>query len=132
MPPRYTYWTILLDGQPTAFRARTQEELLPTLRQLRSSNPGATMKWFAHGQLWESPEEAQRARMRLPPAGQGRGAEWRPGGQHRDPRARFKRGTPRAASSRTPRAAGEGPRDAAPRKRLPRAGARSSVPGKKR
>ena len=34
MPPRYAYWTILIDDKPTAFRAREQEELLPTLNQL--------------------------------------------------------------------------------------------------
>ena len=31
MPPRYTFWTILIDRKPTAFRAREKEELLPTL-----------------------------------------------------------------------------------------------------
>ena len=36
MPPRHTYWTIILEGKPTTFRAHTQEELLPTLRQLQS------------------------------------------------------------------------------------------------
>ena len=41
MPPRHTYWTIILDGKPTAFRAHTEEELQPTLKQLiaiRGSN----------------------------------------------------------------------------------------------
>ena len=62
MPPRFAYWTILLDGKPTAFRARTSDELLPTLKQLQSRNPGAVMKWFAHGRLWDSPEQALKAR----------------------------------------------------------------------
>jgi hypothetical protein len=61
MPPRYSYWTILIDGGPTAFRAATRWELIPTLRQLQSKNPGADIKWFARGRVWESPEEAQRA-----------------------------------------------------------------------
>ena len=39
MPPRHTYWTIILEGMPTAFRAHTQDELLPTLRQLQSTHP---------------------------------------------------------------------------------------------
>ena len=26
MPPRHVYWTIILEGKPTAFRAATQEE----------------------------------------------------------------------------------------------------------
>ena len=30
MPPRHTYWTIILEGKPTAFRAHTPDELLPT------------------------------------------------------------------------------------------------------
>jgi tetratricopeptide (TPR) repeat protein len=58
MPPRYTYWTIILDGQPTAFRAADRETLLPTLKQLQSKNPGASLKWFARGKVWDSPEEA--------------------------------------------------------------------------
>src|SRR4029450_9939718 len=95
MPPRFTYWTILLDGKPTAFRARTGEELLPTLKQLQVRHPEAVMLWFARGRLWSSPEEeraaaqARRTERELrrpalrPPAG-------RPGGEHRDPRDRFK------------------------------------------
>ncbi len=88
MPPRHTYWTIILDGQPTAFRSYTEEELLPTLRQLQTKHPDAVMKWFAHGKLWHSPEEERlaaelkRAEKRKP--------DWRPGGEHRDPRDQFK------------------------------------------
>jgi hypothetical protein len=91
VPPRHTYWTIILEGKPTAFRAHTQEELLPTLRQLQSRHPDAVLRWFARGRLWESPEEervalaARRAAKREP-----RDREWRPGGAHRDPRDRFK------------------------------------------
>jgi hypothetical protein len=51
VPPRYAYWTILIDNRPTAFRARDQEELLPTLNQLKRTNPNAQMKWFARGKL---------------------------------------------------------------------------------
>ncbi len=32
MPPRFAYWTILIENTPTAFRARDREELLPNLR----------------------------------------------------------------------------------------------------
>ena len=39
MPPRHAYWTIIYGNQPTAFRAATQEELLPTLGQLQRSTP---------------------------------------------------------------------------------------------
>jgi hypothetical protein len=98
MPPRFAFWTILLDGQPTAFRARQQEELLPTLTQLRRTNPGAVMKWFARGRLWESPEEALDARALPPAQRERRSPEWRPGGKHQDPRARFSK----PAGSTTP------------------------------
>jgi hypothetical protein len=62
MPPRYAYWTILIDNAPTAFRAREQSELLPTLQQLRRTNKNVVMKWFAKGRVWESPEEARPTR----------------------------------------------------------------------
>jgi len=94
MPPRYAYWTIIIDGAPTAFRAGEQADLLPTLGQLRRKHPDAVMKWFARGRLWDSPEQAKealehaRARPR-PPAGERRGPGWRPGGAHVDPRAKF-------------------------------------------
>ena len=59
MPPRYAYWTILIDDAPTAFRAKEESELLPTLQQLRRTNKNVVMKWFAKGRVWESQEEAQ-------------------------------------------------------------------------
>ena len=91
MPPRYAYWTILIDDKPTAFRARDREELLPTFHQLQRTNPNIVFKWFARGRLWESPEAA-RASQRMPkPAREPRGRGWRPGGKHEDPRARFKK-----------------------------------------
>ena len=88
MPPRHTYWTIILEGKPTAFRTHTQEELLPTLRQLQSKHPDAVMKWFARGKLWHTPEE-ERMAFELKRAEQ-RTPKWRPGGEHRDPREQFK------------------------------------------
>jgi hypothetical protein len=98
MPPRYAYWTIILDNAPTAFRARDREDLLPTFRQLSGRNPTATIKWFANGRLWESPEEASAATQakREP-----RGADWRPGGRHEDPRARFQNHQPKAGRGGT-------------------------------
>ena len=62
MPPRHNYWTIILGNQATAFRAATQEELLPTLKQLQAKHPDAVMMWFASGRLWKSEEEARRTR----------------------------------------------------------------------
>ena len=92
---------------PTAFRAREAQELLPTLTQLKRTNKDVVMKWFARGRLWESHEQERedferrkRARMHSPgsarrDAGHGRderrGKDWRPGGEHKDPRARFDR-----------------------------------------
>jgi hypothetical protein len=105
VPPRYAYWTILIDEKPTAFRAREREELLPTLVQLQRKSPNVTMRWFARGKLWESREaerdDFQRQRHAAsapkeprgdrPPAAERRGSDWRPGGAHKDPRDRFKK-----------------------------------------
>src|SRR3990172_4199264 len=49
------------------------------------------MKWFARGRLWESPEEAQAARRAPKALLEKRGRDWRPGGEHRNPRERFKK-----------------------------------------
>ena len=61
MPPRYAYWTILIDGKATAFRAREREELLPTFNQLARKNADIVMRYFARGRLWDNPEQAQWA-----------------------------------------------------------------------
>src|SRR6266851_4119845 len=91
MPPRYAYWTILIDNKPTAFRAREKEELLPTFHQLRRTNTDVIFKWYARGRLWETPEEAAHARRQPRMTVEKRGPQWRPGGRHEDPRDRFKR-----------------------------------------
>jgi hypothetical protein len=88
MPPRYVYWTILIDNAPTAFRAAKREDLQPTFVQLQRTNPNIVMKWFARGRLWDSPE-AEREAQRQPKVIEKRSLDWRPGGQHKDPRARF-------------------------------------------
>ena len=59
MPPRFAYWTILIDDKPTAFRAREREELQPTFTQLQRKNTNVVMRWFARGKLWAS-REAER------------------------------------------------------------------------
>jgi hypothetical protein len=93
VPPRYSYWTILAGGLPTAFRAADREELLPTFQRLREKHPDAELKWFARGRLWNSPDEARRAGDRQTRTGQDgrerRDRDWRPGGSHRDPRQPF-------------------------------------------
>jgi hypothetical protein len=95
MPPRYAYWTILIDGKATAFRAREREELLPTFNQLARKSSDIVMRYFARGRLWDNPEQAQWAdRNRDARPAEERDRHWRPGGQHKDPRARFgERGT---------------------------------------
>ncbi|MEO7157605.1 MAG: hypothetical protein ABI039_08595, partial [Vicinamibacterales bacterium] len=68
MPPRYAYWTILVDDQPTAFRAGSQEDLMPTFKRLKDKQPTAKMMWFQNGKLWDSridAQEAMRARGEL-------------------------------------------------------------------
>jgi len=111
MPPRFTYWTIILDGQPTAFRAAEREQLLPTLKQLQTKNPDAVLKWFAHGRVWESPEDLWQLKAKAREAARDaavkerRGREWRPGGEHKDPRERFKKETFQARKRRDKKAA---------------------------
>lgn len=87
MPPRYAYWTILAGGLPTAFRTAEREELLPTFHRIKEKHPDAEMKYFARGKLWESPEQARREAERQREV---RARDWRPGGEHRDPRQRFR------------------------------------------
>ena len=105
MPPRYAYWTIIAGGLPTAFRAADRDELLPTFQRIKEKHPDAEMKWFARGKLWESQEAARAAdrrggdrnrrdgerERRSRPAGrpEQRDRDWRPGGEHRDPRQKF-------------------------------------------
>jgi hypothetical protein len=89
VPPRYAYWTILIDGRPTAFRARDKEELQPTVFQLKRKNADVVLKWFARGRLWDNPEQAQWAAKSMERPREKRDRDWRPGGQHKDPRARF-------------------------------------------
>src|SRR5688572_29077378 len=81
---RGAFWTIIVDDQPTAFRAPVREDLLPTLKQLQRQHPAAMIKWFQRGRLWETPGDAMDAGR--PPR---RGADWRPGGEHKDPRAQY-------------------------------------------
>jgi hypothetical protein len=82
MPPRYAYWTILVDDQPTAFRAGAKEDLLPTFNRLKEKHASAAMMWFQNGKLWPSrldAQEAMRARGE-----KGRRGDARQGGGFRD------------------------------------------------
>lgn len=91
MPPRFAYWTILIDGAPTAFRARDRGDLLGISRQLGRRNSNVEVKWFSNGRLWNSPEEAREATKSSRERREPRGPDWRPGGKHEDPRARYAR-----------------------------------------
>ena len=82
MPPRYAYWTILVDEQPTAFRAGDREDLQPTFNRLKEKHPTARMVWFQNGTMWNSRLDAQaamRARGEM-----GRRGDARQGGGFRD------------------------------------------------
>jgi len=87
---KHKYWVIMAGNTPTAFRARTRDVLLPTLVQLQRAQPNTTLQWFERNRLWPSPidaREAMHAKRQMRPT---RGRDWRPGGEHKDPRARFK------------------------------------------
>ncbi len=99
MPPRFAYWTIIVDDQPTAFRAAELEELRTVFNRLKQKHPSAELMWFQNGKLWrsrldarEAMTQARRAEERKkrsaehPP----RDRKWRPGGTHRDPRQKYK------------------------------------------
>src|SRR5436190_3713506 len=80
MPPRYAYWTIIVDEQPTAFRSGAKEDLLPTFNRLKTKNPSAVMMWFQNGKLWPSrldAQEAMRARGEMGRRGDDRQAGFR-------------------------------------------------------
>ena len=85
MPPRYTYWTIIVDGKPTAFRARRTKSCCRRCKQLQATQPDAVMRWFARGDCGSRQEEARDARRGdgRRRVGERRGAGWRPGGSTR-------------------------------------------------
>src|SRR5215510_7062922 len=122
MPPRFAYWTLLIDNGPTAFRAHLAEDLLPTLRQLQRTNPNVVMKWFSGGRLWDSPEAAreERQRQRRPSSTEKRGAAWRPGGAHADPCDRFRKEKKKERPRSAQRQRSEWPRPEGPRSDRPR------------
>ena len=89
MAKRFCCWVIVDGAQPTAFRSRHAEDLLPTLKQLQRTQPDVTMKWFDRGRFWDSPEAADEAYLSRRRSSSGRGRDWRPGGKHVDPRAKY-------------------------------------------
>ena len=89
MGKRFMYWVIVAGARPTAFRARQAEDLLPTLKQLKRTQPDAALKWFERDRFWDSPEAARASLVTRRAASKGRGPGWRPGGKHEDPRAKY-------------------------------------------
>jgi hypothetical protein len=92
MPRRHGWWVIVARATPTAFRSKRRDTLVPTLRQLQRTHPDAALRWFDRGRLWESPAEASAAlkAQRVRPKAPKRPGGWRPGGDHKDPRERYK------------------------------------------
>jgi hypothetical protein len=82
-------WVILAGNTPTAFRARTREVLLPTLHQLQRTQPNVSLRWFERNRLWTSQAEARDALRARRIERPDRRSNWRPGGEHKDPRERF-------------------------------------------
>lgn len=101
MAAPHNVWVILIGDVPTSFRAREREDLVPTFKQLQRTQPEVTLRWFERGKVWESPaaargaallaatEAKERRARRAPSAAPARGKDWRPGGEHKDPKARF-------------------------------------------
>jgi hypothetical protein len=89
MARSHAFWVILAGAVPTAFRSPKREDLLPTLHQLQRKQPDVTLQWFDRGRLWESPEAARAALLAKLPQFPDRKSDWRPGGSHKDPRARY-------------------------------------------
>jgi hypothetical protein len=60
---RTAYWTIVMEGRPTAFRAGERDDLVPTLKQLQNRHPDTHLMWFQNGRYWRSPLDAIRPRV---------------------------------------------------------------------
>ena len=102
MPPRHAYWTIIVDGAPTAFRSALPDDLQATFNRLKEKHASATMKWFQAGRLWESKDEAHTklrdgyrvgkdGELIAPEGRERRDYSWRPGGTHEDPREKYQK-----------------------------------------
>ena len=85
------FWIILAGNTPTSFRARTRDVLVPTFVQLQRTQPDVSLKWFERSRIWNSPDEAREALLaqKRQPRRREHPPDWRPGGDHKDPRKRF-------------------------------------------
>jgi len=84
-------WVIVSGASPTAFRSRYRDDLVPTLKQLQRTQPDTRLLWFERNRFWDSPEAARAAlaAYRTNKKAPDRGTDWRPGGEHKDPRAKY-------------------------------------------
>ncbi|NQW03901.1 MAG: hypothetical protein HQ485_07720 [Acidobacteria bacterium] len=90
MPPPNRFWVILIGETATSFKGKEREDLLPTYKQLQRTQSGVSLRWFERGRIWESPDAAEgAAKLALTEGRTKRPKEWRPGGEHVDPKARF-------------------------------------------
>ena len=89
MSSKHAFWVIVDGNTPTAFRSPRREDLLAVLHQLQRTQPRATLKWFDRGRLWESPVQAREDMLARRRAKPDRRPDWRPGGSHVDPRAKY-------------------------------------------
>ena len=113
------FWLIVDGSVPTAFRSRQREDLLPTLHQLQRTQPTVSLLWFERGRTWESPAAARQALEVRRRTASERNRDWRPGGSHADPRAKYAisrdekraRFKKRAIRDRQDRERGASPRD---------------------
>jgi len=89
MARHQAFWVILAGAVPTAFRSPRRDDLVPTLVQLRRTQPNVQLRWFDGVRTWDSPEQAEAAFLERRRRNRERGEGWRPGGSHQDPRARY-------------------------------------------
>ncbi len=89
MARHQSFWMILAGAVPTAFRSPRREDLEPTLHQLQRTQANVTLRWFERGRVWDSPEAAKEANFARQRDNAARKDGWRPGGSHKDPRARY-------------------------------------------
>ena len=91
MPPRHTYWTIILEGKPTAFRAADAGR---TAADAEAAAGAASRRGDDVVRARPAVELAKKSRARRyvqkRPPGDRRGPDVAAGGAHEDPRARFK------------------------------------------
>ena len=83
------YWVIVSGDVPTSFRSSDKAMLETTLHQLQRTQPDAEIKWFDGTRFFGSRDEALAAGLGKDEVRRERKQDWRPGGDHKDPRAKY-------------------------------------------